>query len=151
MTLDLSQHLPFRLAVLSNYIKQGTSDSLAKKHNMTGRDWRVMAIIGIEQPVTPASIAEITGIERVTVTRAVQNLEAKGLVEKLQNQSDGRSILIQLTPEGKQHWQPMMQSMKENGDDYRSLLTDGEFKLLLELLGKLQNYSVKQLEKPNND
>ncbi len=150
MSFELSQHLPFRLAVLSNFIKQATSDRLAKAHGMTGRDWRVMAIIGIEQPVTPATIAQITGIDRVTVTRAVQNLVSKGLVEKIQNQSDGRSILVQLTHEGKNHWQPMMQGMKQNGDDYRHLLTEGEFTLLLELLGKLQAHAVKQVEQQDN-
>lgn len=151
MSLILSQHLPFRLAVLSNYIKQTTSDRLAKAHGMTGRDWRVMAIIGIEQPVTPATIAQITGIDRVTITRAIQNLESKELVEKIQNQSDGRSILVQLTHDGKNHWQSMMQGMKQNGDDYRNLLTDGEFTLLLELLGKLQAHAVQQVEQQDNN
>jgi DNA-binding MarR family transcriptional regulator len=146
VNFDLSQHLPFQLAVLSNYIKQGTSDPLAKKHGMTGRDWRVMAIIGMYQPITPATIAKITGIERVTITRSVQHLESKGMVAKVKNKADGRSVLVKLSKQGETHWRAMMQGMQQHGEAYRKLLTPGEFTLLLELLSKLQNYAKACLD-----
>jgi DNA-binding MarR family transcriptional regulator len=145
VNLDLQHHLPFQLAVLSNYVKQSTSDRLAKNHGMSGRDWRVLAIIGMHQPVTPASIAEVTGMDRVTVTRSIQQLEAKQLVSKSKNQVDGRSVLVRLTKQGEAHWRPMMQAMQQQGEAYRRLLTPGEFALLLELIERLQNYARKEL------
>ena len=70
MSLKLSEHLPFRIAVLSNLMKQGSSDFFVKDTKMTGRDWRVLAIIGLQDSITPAEVSTITGMDRATVTRS---------------------------------------------------------------------------------
>lgn len=142
MNLKLSEHLPFRIAVLSNLIKQGSSDVFVKESNMTGRDWRVVAIVGLHKTITPAEISTITGMDRATVTRSIQHLESLKLVSKTKHLSDGRSRVISLTNKGQNTYQALIPQMSENGDAFKQVLTEGEFQLFLELIEKLQTKAI---------
>jgi DNA-binding MarR family transcriptional regulator len=142
MSLKLSEHLPFRIAVLSNLMKQGSSDFFVKDTKMTGRDWRVLAIIGLQDSITPAEVSAITGMDRATVTRSIQHLEKLQLVSKKKHLSDGRSRLIAITEKGQQTYQALIPQMSRNGDAFQQVLSDGEFRLFLELIDKLQSKAI---------
>ncbi|HET9929347.1 MAG TPA: MarR family transcriptional regulator, partial [Polyangiaceae bacterium] len=49
---------------------------------------------------TPGEIAEAIGVEGPTVVRALQRMAASGLVTRKKHPSDGRQVVIHLTPAG---------------------------------------------------
>ncbi len=145
--LDLNSHLPFRIAVLSNLIKQGSSDRFVQHSGMAAREWRVLAIIGLKQQSTPAEIAEATGLDRATVTRAVQRLLQIEFISKTCNPEDGRSHFLQLTAKGTEKFNEIIPQMEYSGSQFDEVLTQGEKALLLELIEKLQsraNHIIQQ-------
>ena len=44
-------------------------------------------------PAKPAKLADDLGVARPTISNALRNLEAEGLIERLASKSDGRSVL----------------------------------------------------------
>jgi DNA-binding MarR family transcriptional regulator len=52
------------------------------------------------QPVTPNAIAELAGMPATTVSSYLNRLLARGDISKVRNPSDGRSFLVELTPQG---------------------------------------------------
>jgi len=52
------------------------------------------------QPVTPNTIAELTGMPATTVSSYLNRLAARADISKTRNPADGRSFLIELTPKG---------------------------------------------------
>jgi DNA-binding MarR family transcriptional regulator len=54
-----------------------------------------------KQPLTQASICTQSKLDKVTVSKALKQLEEQNRIEKLKNEHDSRTKLIRLTPEGR--------------------------------------------------
>ena len=147
---QLKQHIPYNIAVLSNTIKQTTSDVFVKGTGMSPREWRVLAIVGLYQPISSSQIAKRTGMDKATVTRSTNCLLDTSYINKYQNPNDGRSTLIKLTEEGQQKFEQLAPKMLASGNEYRKALSDGETLMLLELLGKLQSHAESLLKNPES-
>ncbi len=148
MTINLEQHIPYKLAVLSNSIKQTTSDRYVKGTDLSSRNWRVLAIIGIKSEIAASQIVLMTGMDKATISRSTSELERADLIKRVPNPNDGRSQLLTLTKEGKKKYRQIIPKMEASADDYKSVLTEGEACLLLELLAKLQQHANRLLDQP---
>tara|TARA_R110000868_G_scaffold10429_3_gene51199 strand:+ start:9058 stop:9675 length:618 start_codon:yes stop_codon:yes gene_type:complete len=60
-----------------------------------------VAVIGEEDGITPANIAEQLGVTRATVTGLLDSLEGAGLVSRTRDLEDRRKVSIRLTPAGR--------------------------------------------------
>lgn len=145
MRIDLSNHLPYKLAVLSNSIKRTTSDRFVIDSSLSPRDWRVLVIIGNENSVTAADVVERTGMDKATVTRACQSLQSKNLIEKSSHPTDKRSQLLTLSQQGSVEFNRLAPKMISSDQEYRSALSRGENLLLMELIDKLQRHADQLL------
>lgn len=90
---------------------------------LKGDEFGFTSVIHRYQPVTPAQISEMTGMPPTTVSSYLNRLEARGLVTRRRNPDDGRSFLVEFTPEGlKTHvgaWErfvPAQKAVEENLD-----------------------------------
>lgn len=69
---------------------------------VTWPQWMVLNVLYHQMGQTPAQIAECIGIDRSAITRLVDRLESKNLVEREHDKLDRRSINVHITPVGKQ-------------------------------------------------
>jgi DNA-binding MarR family transcriptional regulator len=63
-------------------------------------DYGPLGFIGVMQPVTRTQLAEASGQPRTTVRDWLRGLIERGHVREYPNPRDGRSTLVELTPEG---------------------------------------------------
>jgi DNA-binding MarR family transcriptional regulator len=54
-----------------------------------------------EGPTGPSGLGAAVGVSRASVARLVSDLEAKKIVERVPSPSDGRAVLVRLTPTGR--------------------------------------------------
>ena len=73
-----------------------------REYEVTWPQWMVLNVLYHQMGRTPAKVAECIGIDRSAITRLVDRLESKGLVEREHDKSDRRSIKIHITSPGKQ-------------------------------------------------
>jgi DNA-binding MarR family transcriptional regulator len=81
-------------------------------------------------PLTPAELAELTGVTRATITGLVDTLERAGLVKRQPAMDDRRMTTVHLTPAGDAllndilpgHFQLMATLMESLSDSERSTL-----------------------------
>lgn len=64
-------------------------------------DYPFYVLIGAEGPWTPTGLAERLMMPLSTVIFRFKRLEGRGHAERVPNPDDGRSFLMQLTPEGR--------------------------------------------------
>jgi DNA-binding MarR family transcriptional regulator len=64
-------------------------------------DYPFYVLIGAEGPWTPTGLAERLMMPLSTVLFRFRRLERRGHAERVPNPGDGRSFLVQLTPEGR--------------------------------------------------
>lgn len=84
---------------------------------------RMEALSTIDRAPWPSAQVEIAnrmGIEKPTLTRMLDMLEAEKLVERLPDPGDRRAKLIRLTPEG----QKTLEAASQVASDLRALLLD---------------------------
>ena len=60
----------------------------------------VLVLLDRDGPATPGQLAEAEGVQPPTMTRTVGCLAELGLVHKGENPTDGRQVVVSLTPVG---------------------------------------------------
>ena len=73
-----------------------------REYDVTWPQWMVLNVLYHEMGQTPAQIADCINIDRSAITRLVDRLEGKGLVEREHDKLDRRSINVRMTRSGKQ-------------------------------------------------
>jgi DNA-binding MarR family transcriptional regulator len=84
-------------ALMQDHFNQQLSEC-----DVTWPQWMVLNVLYHQMGQTPAKIAECVGIDRSAITRLVDRLEGKGLVEREYNKLDRRSINVHITSLGKE-------------------------------------------------
>jgi DNA-binding MarR family transcriptional regulator len=96
----LEDFLPYRLAVASNRVSRLFTQSYAEQFGLTIPEWRVLAVVGRFETLSPSAVGEATAMDKVKVSRAAASLVARGLLKQSQDPSDGRGRLLRLTRKG---------------------------------------------------
>lgn len=65
------------------------------------RDLQMLLALHRNGPATPTVLAERTGAPRSTVSRALNRLQADGLIARGPDSADRRCVLVRLTPKGR--------------------------------------------------
>lgn len=97
---ELAEFLPYRLAIISERISRRLSVDYARSHGLSVAEWRVLVHLQRHGTVSVRDIQEFTNLEKSRVSRAVQRLEAAGLVAKAPSEVDARLVEIALTAQG---------------------------------------------------
>jgi DNA-binding MarR family transcriptional regulator len=98
--LRLQNYLPYRLSVAANAVSRLIARSYEDRFGLKIPQWRLIAVLADEGPLTPQALCGRTIMDKVTVTRAAQGLLRRRLVRRLPNHLDGRSHRLALTRSG---------------------------------------------------
>ena len=99
----LASFLPYQLSIASNAVSDLIAERYRKRFGLKVPEWRVMAVLGdgANGACTQQALTRITLMDKVAVNRACKVLEGRGLVQRVPNERDGRSHLLDLTEEGR--------------------------------------------------
>jgi len=100
-TLDLEHFLPYRLSVLSNRVSDAIAREYSDRFGLTIPEWRVMAVLGGTPGLSAREVAERTAMDKVQVSRAVENLVRGRRVARTEDAEDGRILRLALTTRGR--------------------------------------------------
>jgi DNA-binding MarR family transcriptional regulator len=120
----LEEFLPFRLNVLAREVSERLSVIYAKPFSLDIPQWRIIANLASHGETTAQEIARITMSHKSTISRAVQELEDRRLVERKVSADDKRSYTLKLTGDGKRLFRQLL-----------PLVLDFERKLMASLSG----------------
>ncbi len=92
------------IASFLNLLRVATELSLAldaclSKHDLLQGRWWVLILLMREENLssTPSLLAEKTGVTRATMTGLIDSLEQGGLVVRIFDKADRRSVIVKLT------------------------------------------------------
>ena len=98
-SLQLDGFLPYRAARLASLLSRGLAAEYESRYRISVPEWRVLVHLTQESEISVRDIKERVDMDRARVTRAVQRLDARGLVSKLVNERDRRLVRLALTPQ----------------------------------------------------
>jgi DNA-binding MarR family transcriptional regulator len=98
--LRLEDFLPYRLNVLAANVSEGLAKVYSARFGIDIPGWRVLATLGQFGPVTAKHIGSHSHMHKTKVSRAVADLETRGLIRRTANPGDKREAFIGLTDQG---------------------------------------------------
>jgi DNA-binding MarR family transcriptional regulator len=96
---DLDRSVLFLTTAFANKLSKGASRRLKTALGIGLMEWRVVCNLGAEPGLSAARMAEISGVDKSVVSRAVTELERQGLIAACADQP-GRQTALRLTPAG---------------------------------------------------
>ena len=99
--LHLEQFLPYRLNVVGFFASRALGRVYGTRFGIGIPEWRVIAQLGEFGQLTSRDIGELSQMHKTKVSRAVGELEKRGLVSRSENRQDRRESFVTLTAAGK--------------------------------------------------
>ena len=104
---------------------------------LSGRELDLIALLSSAGPTSVKSLVADLGLPRSTMTAIVDRLEARGLVNRLPNTEDRRSVILRATPIAFDALLRYREGMKAFARHLEDLLEDDEQKQLMRLIEKI--------------
>lgn len=135
--LRLGEFLPYRLFVVSNRISRELAREYAQRFDLTIPQWRVVAVLGENGTLYADEICNITEMDKVTVSRALQVLETQRRIQRRRDPRDGRRAVVRLTTRGRGVYNEIVPRAIEYEQRLLDDLSEREIESLSRLLDKL--------------
>ncbi|HAC1859309.1 TPA_asm: MarR family transcriptional regulator, partial [Listeria monocytogenes] len=87
-----------------------------------------------------SDLGHMLRISKPSVTQMIQSLEGKGLIKRVQNPEDKRSMYVELTEVGAGVSEKMLDEFQASFEDMQEFLGEDDMKKLITLLEKLTDY-----------
>ncbi|WP_083277894.1 MarR family winged helix-turn-helix transcriptional regulator [Colwellia sp. PAMC 20917] len=142
--LDLTKHLPFRVAVVSNLLALNRDWKIRELCDLEPREMRVLLNIGSYMPIKSADIAYQSRIDSYNVSRAVKALDKKGLIDIRRDEKSKNIKILALNDQGKALYQQLTTAMELRSKELESVLTADETSAFYNTLSKIED-KVEQL------
>lgn len=98
--LVLEEFVPYRLAVLADRVSRALGETYRSRFGVSIPEWRVLAHLGPDGPLSAGEISARTRMEKPRVTRTLQRMTDKGLIERETDPNDQRVAVIRLSEQG---------------------------------------------------
>ena len=98
----------------------------------------VLGLLRDSGPLSPSEIGERLIVTRATVTGVVDSLERRGLVVRTPHPADRRSLLVELTPEGRTVVAEVRTLIHRNEKGWMSALSDDDLRAYIHLHHRIQ-------------
>jgi len=109
----------FHLFATITRFRDAKLDKALKPLGLNVTRHRAIAVIALLEPCTMSELAELSAIDRTTMTRIVDQLVARGLTDRTTPSEDRRQVILTLTARGRGVYQS---ALKAIGDVNRAAL-----------------------------
>jgi len=141
----LEDFLPYRLSVAASRVSRLFARRYSEAYGLSIPEWRVLAIVGRFDTLSPSAVGEWSAMDKVKVSRAAASLVARGLLKQTQDPEDGRGRLLRLTRRGAAVHEGMVPLACELEGQLAEGMSRSEWNALLKALDKLSSH-VKEFE-----
>lgn len=99
----MNESAGFLLCMASNAIDRKLAEEVKKKcPGLTAAQWKILMLIGNDKCKNAAELAGVMNCDMASITRLLDRLEAKGLVQRRRSTVDRRLVDISLTDRGQE-------------------------------------------------
>ena len=105
----------FLLTVAQHEVFLTSSESLSK-YGITPGQYGVLACLWKDETLSPKEIATILRVENSTISGVLDRMQKRGLIDRVLNPNNRRSITVKATKEGMALKEPVMKTIDELND-----------------------------------
>lgn len=135
--LDLQRYFPYRLARLAEQVSLAVAEVYSERFALTRQEWRVLALLGARSEIATKEVGPLTTLDKMQVSRAMQGLEARGIVARKPDPDDRRELIVSLTSTGRALYRKIVPFALARETKLLSVLTAEEVEVLDRAMRKL--------------
>jgi len=135
--IKLDRTLTYRLHLLHKLTDLESQRAYLAEARLSMSDGRCLTAVGSFAPLSVNDLAQKANLNKGQASRAAQSLVDRGLVIKAASPTDGRGVVLTLTPKGKAAWQRAMQVVGQRNDDIFGVLSAAEREQLSDFFDRL--------------
>lgn len=98
--ITLENFVPYRLATLSHKVSSAIADAYAARFDLNIPQWRIFCILAQRPGLSAREVAEETAMDKVAVSRAVNQLLDRELITRNFDAGDRRKSILTLSDSG---------------------------------------------------
>lgn len=133
---DVSTSVGHQLANLMGLMRRELEVRMAE-HGLTDAQWKPLWMLKSGVASTALEMAREIGVDAGAVTRLLDRLESKGLVERTRSASDRRVVHLRLTPAGDAVADQVPHVLAALNNDFLHGFSESEWKQLRKLLDRM--------------
>ena len=139
--LQLERYLPYRLSILSNRISALISEIYSDKFALSITEWRIMAVLGEYPDVSADEVSLKTQIEKSILSRAINKLVQRKLLQREFDPLDRRRSMLRLTATGLSVYDEVVPVSYDYEKALVSCFTDAEREQFSEFIDRLYQHA----------
>lgn len=139
--LTLERFLPYRLSILSNLISGMIAETYKDKFALSITEWRIMAVLGEYPGASADEVSAKIQIEKSIVSRALQKLLTRHLVDRQVDEKDRRRQNLSLTKTGLDIYQQVVPVSYDYEDQLQECFSKKERELFNALIDRLYKHA----------
>jgi DNA-binding MarR family transcriptional regulator len=101
--LRLENNLAYRLSRVG-FLVNKAAGRIYNGAGLSTHQWKILSVLNDHQPMSAQAIAPWVSLDKAAISRAVQQLLKKGLVQRKLHAVDARSVEIRMTPRGQRQY-----------------------------------------------
>ena len=143
---ELEAWFNFKINLLSNRISRVVSGAYSNSYDIGIIDWRAIVAIRHFGPVTASEISDKGNLDKGSLSRAIEQLVARGLVSKSLSKDDRRRSILELTEAGEGLYNEIAPLALERQQALLSVLETEEHAQLVRLVDRVIEQADRLLE-----
>ena len=121
---------------LASAFRKGLADEL-EPFDVSPAQWAILEACYMGKATTPSGLARIIPVDTAAISRHLDKLKDKGLVQRRRSARDRRSIRVGLTPAGRELVPNLVPCVHANNAKFLKGITDEEQAALISIIGKM--------------
>lgn len=147
--LNLERYVPALLTVVANKLAASASHTYRKRFGVGVVEWRMLAMLAVEDDITANRICQVTGLDKAAVSRALHQLKSTGHIRFTTDAADARRQLVSLTDSGSHLHDRIYELAIRREKALLEGLSEGDVESLIRLLRHLHG-RIEFLEASNH-
>ena len=135
--LNLDHYVPALLTSLTNKMASGASACYRKHFGIGIVEWRVLAMLAVEDQISANRVVQVIGLDKSAVSRALKLLEQDGYVSTEVDVGDARRYTVSLTGAGRELHDKVLMVALERERLLLATLSNDEIETLVSFLHRM--------------
>jgi DNA-binding MarR family transcriptional regulator len=133
---DVSESVGHQLVSLMVQMRREVEKRMAQ-HDLTDAQWKPLYMLKLGRATTAIELAREMDIDAGAITRMLDRLESKGLIERVRSEADRRVVHLRLTAAGEHVARKVPFVLASVNNDFLRGFSEAEWKQLRRLLGRM--------------
>ena len=146
---QLTCFLPFRLNRLAAEISEQLSALYAERFQLDIPQWRVLATLSAGNGWTAKAVVASTRTHKSTISRAVEALTQRGLIEAVQSEDEKRAYRLRLTAKGRKLFRELEPLVLDYEHKLMDKLGDADGRRVIKAVSALERVLGLDPERPS--